>query len=447
MKNLITLVRLPNGSSLLALLAAMLLLTTNAWAAHRGGDLVQRLERDGRFTTLLTALEVAGLKGTVATGGTFTVFAPTDEAFAALPPGTVESLVTNVPVLQSILLYHVLAGRESIIDLLKDSTTETLQGKPLLVVKEGSKVLVNRQQMIFPWLTAANGVIYPIKGVLLPPSAPADIGNLADVLALDGRFNTLLAAVGAAGLGEVLTTGGPFTLFAPTDEAFAKLPAGTVEGLVANPDALKNVLLYHVLGAPKRAVELLVRRSAETLQGSDVTVSLRHGSVFVNGARVLNANVKAPNAVIHVIDSVLLPPAPEPNLVATLQADGRFGTLIAAVTAAGLAETLATGGPFTVFAPTDEAFAKLPAGTVEALLADVDALKNVLLYHVVSGDKPAAALLKERSVETLQGSDVHVYSWWGRVYVNRSRVIDANISAGNGTVHAISTVLLPPASK
>jgi transforming growth factor-beta-induced protein len=261
---------------------------------------------------------------------------------------------------------------------------------------------------------------------------------------LDGRFTTLLAAVQAAGLGEALTTGGPFTVFAPTDDAFAKLPAGTVESLIANPDALRNILLYHVLGEPKRAVELVARRSAETLQGSDVTVSIRQGGVFVNESRVINANVKAPNAVIHVIDTVLLPPAPEPNLLETLRADGRFTTLTAALTAAGLDTVVNTGGPFTIFAPTDEAFAKLPEGTVESLLADTNALKNVLLYHVVSGDKSANELLRQRTVATLQGSNVHVNWWWGRVFVNRSQVIDANISAGNGTVHAIKEVLLPP---
>jgi uncharacterized surface protein with fasciclin (FAS1) repeats len=213
---------------------------------------------------------------------------------------------------------------------------------------------------------------------------------------------------------------------------------------LANPDALRNVLLYHVLGQRSGAVELLARRSAETLQGSEVSIALRQGAVFVNDSRVLNANVSAPNAIIHVIDQVLLPPSPEPNLIETLQADGRFGTLLAALQAAGLDAVLAGGEVFTVFAPTDAAFSKLPAGTVDALLADPDALRDVLLYHVVNGDNSSRELLKARRVETLQGSRVHVYSWWNRVFVNRSQVIDANIRAGNGTVHALNAVLLPP---
>lgn len=427
----------------LALTVTLLVTVSSALATHTE-NLVQRLERDGRFKTLLTALEVAGLKGTVATGGTFTVFAPTDDAFAALPPGTVESLVTNVPALQNILLYHVVGGRVSLFELLRNSTAETLQGTPLLVVKEGTKVLVNRQTMIFPTLPAKNGNIYPIRGVLLPPDGPSDIRSLADVLALDGRFSTLLAAVNAAGLGNTLVNGGPFTLFAPTDAAFAKLPAGTVEALLVDTNALKNILLYHVLNGRVRSGHLLLQRTAETLQGSDVSVSLRDRAVYVNDSKAITLNIHAPNALIHAIDAVLLPPAPEPNLVEVLSADGRFNTLITALKAAGLDGVVATGGPFTIFAPTDAAFAKLPPATVEALLADTNALKNVLLYHVVSGDKSAIELLRERSVPTLQGARVNVYWWWGRVYVNRSQVIDANIGSGNGTVHAINTVLLPP---
>jgi uncharacterized surface protein with fasciclin (FAS1) repeats len=433
------------GRALLALLAAFFLASIPAQATHWSGNLVQRLERDGRFTTLLTALEIAGLKGTVATGGTFTVFAPTDEAFAALPPGTVESLVTNVPALQNILLYHAVSGRQSAAQLLHNSTTTTLQGNPVLVVRGGSKVFVNGQEVALPSLPASNGIIHPIKGVLLPPASPITLNSLVDVLALDGRFTTLLAAVQAAGLADVLANGGPFTLFAPTDAAFAALPPGTVESLVTNVPALQNILLYHVLGRSQTAAQLAIARRAETLQGADVTISYSRLGLAVNQARVLNTNVKAPNGVIHVIDAVLLPPPPKTNLLEVLKNDGRFDTLVAALGAAGLDGVVAGGGPFTLFAPTDDAFAALPPGAVAGLLADTNALKNVLLYHVVGGSKSAPELLRLRTVPTLQGSSVKVYSWWKKVFVNRAEVLEADLCASNGTIHALKAVLLPPA--
>ena len=443
MKRILTLLFAP-GRLALAVALGLLLTTTAAQASYSSGNLIQRLQSDGRFKTLLVALEVAGLKDTVATGGTFTILAPTDAAFAALPAGTVESLVTNVPALQNILLYHAIGGKKSLVQLVHDSTTTTLQGNPVLAMTEGFKVRINGQRVDYPSLPASNGIIHPIEGVLIPPAEDINIDSLVDVLALDGRFTTLIAAVTAAGLADTLATGGPFTVFAPTDAAFAALPPGTVDSLLADIPALQNVLLYHVLGESKSAYQLLWKRSAETLQGADVTVSLNRTGVLINQSRVLNPNVNTPNGIIHVIDAVLLPPPAKPNLVETLQADGRFGTLIAALQAAGLDGTVASGGPFTIFAPTDEAFAKLPAGTVEALLADTNALKNVLLYHVVSGDKTSHALLRERSVKTLQGSNVHVSWRYGRVFVNRSQVVDANVEAGNGIVHAVNAVLLPP---
>jgi transforming growth factor-beta-induced protein len=435
------------AGSLAVLGLALLFPISNAQAHWAGSapNIVQRLERDGRFTTLLTALEVAGLKGVVATGGTFTVFAPTDDAFAALPPGTVESLVTNVPALTDILLYHVLADRNSSVKLLKASTATTLQGNPVLVTRERFKVFVNQQRIIQSDRWAANGTIHVVGGVLLPPAASISVTSVVDVLKLDGRFNTLLAAVDAAGLSSVLATGGPFTLFAPTDAAFAALPPGTVESLITNKPALTSILLYHVLGERKSSWQLLRDRTPETLEGSDVKIGIRGANLLVNDSRVINPDINTPNAVIHTIDKVLLPPPPVANLYDTLKADGRFNTLIAALDAAGLAEAVKTG-ELTIFAPTDAAFDKLPEGTVAALLANVDALKNVLLYHVVSGDLSAAELLKLRHVETLQGDSVSVVSYWGRVYVNKSPVLQANLDAANGQIHVIGSVLLPPAN-
>ncbi len=191
-----------------------------------------------------------------------------------------------------------------------------------------------------------------------PTEAPQDI---VDIAVSDGRFTTLVAALDAAGLVETLQGEGPFTVFAPTDDAFAKLPEGTVEALLADTEALTNILLYHVVSGEVMAADVVNLTSAETINGTDVQIMVKDGNVFLNDAQVIITDIEASNGVIHVIDTVLLPPG---NIVDTAVADGRFITLVAAVQAAGLAETLSGEGPFTVFAPTDDAFAKLPAGTV-----------------------------------------------------------------------------------
>jgi transforming growth factor-beta-induced protein len=442
MKKLLTLIFAPGRLAMMIALG-LVLSTTAAHATRASGNIIQRLEADGRFNTLLAALDIAGLTETVATGGTFTILAPTDEAFNALPPGTLDSLVTNVPALQNILLYHAIAGKKSLVQLIQVSTTTTLQQNPVLAMTEGFKVRINGQFVDCSSLPASNGIIHPIEGVLIPPDEQINIESLVDVLALDGRFTTLIAAVELAGLADALTTGGPFTVFAPTDEAFAALPPGVVDSLVTNVPALQNVLLYHVLDGSKSAQDLLRQRTAETLQGGDVTVKINRNGVVVNDSSVISPNVKAPNGIIHVIGAVLIPPPPQPNLIEALENDGRFKTLLAALDIAGLTDTVATGGVFTIFAPTDEAFAALPPGTLDTLVTNVPALQNILLYHAVEGSNSAKHLLRERNVETLQGTDVRVYHRRSKVFVNRSQVITADVTASNGTVHAINSVLLP----
>ncbi|MBD1905920.1 fasciclin domain-containing protein [Funiculus sociatus GB2-A5] len=131
------------------------------------------------------------------------------------------------------------------------------------------------------------------------------------------------------------------------------------------------------------------------------------------------------------------------NIVDTAVQAGSFNTLVAAVKAAGLVDTLQGAGPFTVFAPTDEAFAKLPAGTVDSLLQDIPKLKQILTYHVVSGKVMASDVAKLKSATTVQGSDVKIDASNGGVKVNDSKVSTADVAADNGVIHIIDTVLLP----
>lgn len=133
------------------------------------------------------------------------------------------------------------------------------------------------------------------------------------------------------------------------------------------------------------------------------------------------------------------------NIVETAVADGRFTTLVAAVTAAGLADTLSGPGPFTVFAPTDDAFAALPAGTVQKLLQDIPALTKILTYHVVGANASAAVVTSAKAHTTLEGSDIAVSTRDGKVFINDAQVIVADIKTDNGTIHAIDKVLMPSA--
>ena len=142
---------------------------------------------------------------------------------------------------------------------------------------------------------------------------------------------------------------------------------------------------------------------------------------------------------------MLLPPPPKPNLIETLENDGRFTTLLAALEIAGLETLVATGGTFTIFAPTDAAFATVPAGTLKRCWPIPPRSRTCCSTTWWAETSLQKNLLRERKVETLQGSDVVISYWRGRVFVNRSQVIEANVRAGNGTVHAINQVLLPPA--
>lgn len=287
-----------------------------------------------------------------------------------------------------------------------------------------------------------------------PTATPEpELADIVDTAVADGRFTTLVAAVEAAGLVETLKGEGPFTLFAPTDDAFAALPEGTVESLLLpeNKQQLTDILLYHVVSGKVMAADVTGLESAATVLGKDIAIKVDMGNVYINEAKVIITDIETSNGVIHVIDAVLLPPSDEAaesnTIVDVAVADGRFTTLVAAVQAAGLVETLSGEGPFTVFAPTDEAFAALPAGTVESLLLpeNKQQLTDILTYHVVSGKVMAADVVNLTSAPTVLGKDITITVKDGKVFLNDTvQVIITDVEASNGVIHVIDAVLLPP---
>ena len=271
-------------------------------------------------------------------------------------------------------------------------------------------------------------------------------------IAVDGGFNTLVAALEAADLVETLSGEGTFTVFAPTDEAFAALPDGMLEDLLADPNALKQILLYHVVSDVVMAETVVTLDNAETLEGSTVAIEVVDGNVFLNDSQVTSTDIEASNGVVHVIDKVLVPEMEEAvsndvvedvKSIAEVAVAGGFNTLVAALGAADLVETLSGDGAFTVFAPTDEAFAALPEGMLEGLLADTEALTQILLYHVVGDVVKAETVVTLDEAETLAGDKVSIEVVDGNVFVNDSKVTSTDIEASNGVIHVIDKVLVP----
>ena len=273
--------------------------------------------------------------------------------------------------------------------------------------------------------------------------------NLVELAVGTDQLSTLVAAVKAGDLVETLSGEGPFTVFAPTNDAFAALPAGTLETLLKpeNKDQLIAILKYHVVPGNIMSTDLSNGQTAATAQGESIAVDLTDG-VKISGATVISADIKAKNGVVHVIDKVILPPSMQPkNIVELAVGSESLSTLVAAVKAGGLVETLSGEGPFTVFAPTNEAFAALPAGTLESLLKpeNKDQLISILTYHVVSGKVMSSDLSDGQKASTVQGADIIIDLKDG-VKINDANVVGADVKASNGVVHIIDKVILPPAS-
>ena len=313
---------------------------------------------------------------------------------------------------------------------------------------------------------AALAAITPISAASPAQTTATGQKNIVQTAAAAGKFKTLGALVKKAGLAGKLSAPGNLTVFAPTDRAFANLKKSDpafYNKVATNKKLLQSVLTYHVVGKriPAAAATAGAKKGlkVKTAQGESIALSFKGGRIVLNGtARVVIPDVKASNGVIHAINAVLVPPslsqppAPTQSIVQIASGNPNFSTLVSLVQKAVLAEAISAPGPFTVFAPTNEAFAKLakaaPA-TYAAVLADPALLAKVLTYHVVAGDiKSAQAIAVARqngTVKPLEGEAISLSLKDGKLTLNGSAtVVTADILATNGVIHVIDTVIVPP---
>jgi transforming growth factor-beta-induced protein len=426
----------PTTRLLIVVLAGLVTAGCSGSSSHDEPDPVVDITetvRNGGFTTLVTALEMTGLDTTLKGAGPFTLFAPTDAAFADLPPGVLNALLADTASLEQVLLYHVVAGSRSSSDLLAQGRVPSLQGGELTVAP--GSVLVNLAEVTSADTVATNGLVHTIDKVLVPPG----LLDLVDTAIYNERFTTLVTALELTDLDDVLRGTGPFTVFAPTDAAFAALPPGVLDALIANPAELEQVLLYHVVPGALDSGIVAGTGGAITANGFPLAFDASAG-VMVNDAMVEIPDVLATNGIIHAIDEVLLPPT---RNIVQIAEDNALNTLVSAIDVAGLRSTLEGPGPFTVFAPTEAAFANLPPGVLQDLIDNPPDLANVLQYHVLSevlfeGDLAALATLP-----TLQGQSLTFVDVPPLEIDGEAKVVIKNIIATNGIVHVIDTVLTP----
>lgn len=467
-------------------------------------NIVEAADDTDVLSSLVAALKKADeregtdLIGTLSGNGPFTVFAPTNDAFSALLEGlegfdSLEDFDTDAEkeLLAKILTYHVVSGVEALsTSLSNDQMIETVQGEEVTISLAGGVFIQDATEAAAQVTTAdvetSNGVVHIIDKVLIPQAvldalaAGLDSNTLVDVVVATDALSILKDAVLKADLADTLSSEGPFTVFAPTNDAFVALLEVLGDDYNSLDDfdteveiaLLKNILLYHVLPAKVLAADLAPGTVDTALMDNSVEV-IASGDTFVIGdasnvdANITATDIMASNGVAHTIDKVLLPQSAIDfvnglnikTIVDIAIATDDLGLLVGALQQAdaGLVEALSATGPFTVFAPTNAAFVALldVLGDDFNSLADFDTaeekalLVKVLTYHVVAGPPAFAANLSNgQMIKTLQGEKVGINIKDNTVHIEdatdmNATVVMTDVEASNGVVHVIDKVLLP----
>ena len=458
----------------------------------------------GDHSSLVAALTHANLVGVLSAEGPYTVFAPTDSAFEEIGLNLSEfDTDEENDTLAKILSYHVTMGSVMASELEDGMEINSLIQEPIKVniYGQGAVVLNGEASVTTADVETSNGFIHVIDKVLMPPSMSPDTPSEGEICydmdthtvdlskteetcekmwvpsvdipttaAATTIHTSLVAALEKANLTTLLKGDGPFTVFAPTDTAFADLGINLDDYDTAEEISdLANILAHHVVGGKVMSSDLSNGLTTTSFSGGILAFAIAEGNVSVNGANVILADVPVSNGVIHVIDKVMIPPVgeicydmethtvdvtktaetcekswiPSVDIPTTASATTIHSSLVAALGKANLVDTLKGEGPFTVFAPTDEAFA---AAGINLDDYDTDekitTLASILTYHVVSGKVMSTDLTDGMEATALSG-DVLKFTIGDSVLVNDATVTIADVPVSNGVIHVIDKVLIP----
>ena len=381
-------------------------------------------------------VNVADLVDDLTAEGAFTLFAPTDAAFEALPSWLLGQLGGDASELGIVLSNHVVDGENFAASLADGMVLTNILDQELAVTIDGD-VMIDNAVVTVTDITTYNGVVHVVDAVLLPKPE-----TIVQAVADSPDHELLEEFVNAADLVDDLSSQGPFTLFAPTDDAFNNLPAWLLAQLSADLSELGLVLSNHAVEGENQASMLADGMTLTSLLDEDLVVTI-DGDVMINDAVVTVTDILTYNGVVHVVDAVL---TPKPLTVMDVVVDSEdHETLEDAMVAAMLDDDLRDEGTFTLFAPNDDAFDDLDPDAVADLFADpTGELAELLQYHVVSGTAMSTDLNDGDEFVTLEGNSVVITIDGDMVMVNDATVIAADIETYNGVVHVIDRVLSLP---
>lgn len=389
------------------------------------------------LTTLLTAVQAAGLDTLLEGPGPLTLFAPTNAAFASLPPSRLQHLFdpANVVELRALLEYLLVAGQLNGATLEGLTSLTTTQGDDLLIDTPGGVLFINEARVTVRDVQATNGLLHEVNSVVMPP-----VGLLAS---LDQRgFVILRDLIDRAGLAGVLT-GGNITLVAPSDAAFNALPPGQLDHLrdPMNQQELTDLLSFHMLGGRRTALELLFRGDTANIEG-DLLFACVHGFQFrINDIPCSRFNVPATDGLLHLSSSVLTKTVPLRQVITDLG----LATLGGLIDLAGLDGPLTAQGTYTILAPTEAAFAALPAGELAALQDPLNtALRLDFLQRHLLLDALQEVEIARRDDLTMENGQVFPVDISNGLQIGGVTVVDGNRLATNGALHALDAVLPGP---
>ena len=403
------------------------------------------------LSTFLKVLEKAELGSALAerTDINYTVFVPNDEAFQALPDGALQTLFAprNDDRLEEVFNYHVLRRGEPPFELEKYTALNMASGQFLSI--NYSDRIIGTASFTGEIIPCSNGVIYVIDRVLTPTT-----DDLFQALQKDGRFTLFTKAITASRQGKLYqNVHSDYTVFAPTDEAFAKLPKALVDSLFRpeNDERLEDIIKHHissgvfsagkVSGATRLGIPAITPTSAFRQQ---LNFDARGGKVTVDGVSVLETDIPTANGLIHVVNSVILPA--ENSTLDLIKADPRLTQLVGLLKASGLDLALADSSKYTIFAPSNDAWDK---SAYQKLLADPTGSNREIIFgllarHVITGKHVSRNPVAYQKLRTIHGAPIYLTVDDGVSRIQDIEILESDKEAFNGLVNVIGDVIADP---